>query len=333
MAVTEVARPSWAVERVKGGLSSGEGLIHQVRDKIVKWDPKTESEIEVDPGVLDKRLLLIEPELAAVLAVMERGGNTISELLRRVWDGDRLGTLTRKEPLTATGAHISIIGHITLDELRARLTRTDMANGFANRFLFVLVKRSKELPFGGALDDSEIDRLGKKLTQIIESPVLFEQFAAPKRLEMNTAARAKWEHIYSELSAERPGLLGEVIARAEAHVRRLSLIYALLDAAGQIDVLHLDAALAVWEYCEASAVMIFGNALGDETADDIARSLDRMGTTGLTRTEINDLFGGHRKREKIGAALTLLLQHGRARMEVRQTRGRPTEMWFSTLGH
>jgi Protein of unknown function (DUF3987) len=82
---------------------------------------------------------------------MERHGNTLSQLIRKAWDGDKLSTLTKTSPLTATNPHISVIGHITEIELKARLTRTDAANGFANRFLFVLVKRSQKLPFGGNL--------------------------------------------------------------------------------------------------------------------------------------------------------------------------------------
>ena len=54
----------------------------------------------------------------------------LSPIIRRAWDGDKLTTLTKTSPLKATGAHISIIGHITKDELKARLTRTDIANGF-----------------------------------------------------------------------------------------------------------------------------------------------------------------------------------------------------------
>ena len=66
-------------------------------------------------------------------------------------------------PQTATDPHISIVGHITIEELRARITRTDMANGFANRFLFAVVKRSKKLPFGGSLGADEIEKLGNRL--------------------------------------------------------------------------------------------------------------------------------------------------------------------------
>src|SRR5262249_3255281 len=204
-------------------------------------------------------------------------------------------------PLCATGAHISIIGHITIDELSTRLTRTDAANGFANRFLYPLVRRSKELPFGGSLDDSVTVKLGERLRERIENA------KSIGRVEMTTAAREQWKAIYSNLSAAQPGLLGAVVARGEAQVVRLALIYALLDGAGQIDVPHLKAALAFWEYCESSAAFIFGDLLGDPVADEIAPALHHAGPEGMTRTAIRDLFGRHRPADRIGAALALLI--------------------------
>jgi hypothetical protein len=53
-------------------------------------------------------------------------------------------------------------------------------------------------------------------------------------------------------SADQPGLLGALTARAEAQVIRLALLFALLDKEGSIGVAHLKAALAFWRYCEAS---------------------------------------------------------------------------------
>ena len=129
-AVAKVADETWSGDRLKGGLSSGEGLINEVRDPVQKYDPKEKTFEIIDPGATDKRLMIVEPEFAGALAVAERHGNTLSPLIRRAWDGDKLATMTRNSPLLATGAHISMIGHITEDELRARITRTDLANGF-----------------------------------------------------------------------------------------------------------------------------------------------------------------------------------------------------------
>jgi hypothetical protein len=329
-AVSKLADETWFMERTASGLSSGEGLIDHVRDAVVKWNAKDKCNETVDPGVADKRLLITEAEFAGTLAVMERAGNTLSPVIRNAWDGLRLQTLTRSSPLKATGAHISIVAHITKDEVRARMTRTDMANGFANRFLFPLVKRSKFLPHGGHLDDTALAKLGErfKLAATVASKL--------GRVTMTIEAADAWSATYPELSAGRPGLLGAVTARAEAQVIRLALIYALLDCKDgtdkvEINTDHLDAAMAVWSYCDASAALIFGDSIGDPIADDILVAL-RRSPAGMTRTDLYNFFGRNRPSDQIGVALTMLLKLGRAKFETRQTGGRPVETWFATGG-
>jgi hypothetical protein len=98
--IVKVADERWADERMKGGLSSGEGLINEVRDEVKHWDPKAQIWQTVDPGITDKRLMVIEPEFASALAVADRPGNTLSPLLRKAWDGAKLNTLTKNSPLT-----------------------------------------------------------------------------------------------------------------------------------------------------------------------------------------------------------------------------------------
>jgi Protein of unknown function (DUF3987) len=324
-AIAKVADETWNSERNRGGLSSGEGLIDAVRDEVQKYNAKEKQFEIIDPGVSDKRLMVVEPEFAGVLSVAERHGNTISQLVRQAWDGHKLQTMTRSSPLSATAAHISIIGHITVDELRARLSRTDTANGFANRFLYVLVRRSKEMPFGGNLTDSEVLHLGEQVRTAVERAKL------TGRVTMMNAAKTLWASVYSSLSAAQSGLLGAVTSRAESQVIRLALIYALLDSAGEIDAQHLTAALALWEYCEASAAFIFGSSLGDPIADEIERALEHAGSEGMTRTAIRDLFGRNRSGDRIGAALYLLRTKGRARMENATGHGgRPAEIWFAS---
>jgi hypothetical protein len=326
--IVRLADDRWYSERTKGGLSSGEGFINEVRDEYKKWNAKENSWETIDPGVSDKRLMVSEPEFAGVLAVVERHGNTLSSLMRKAWDGGKLSTMTRGSPLCATGAHISIIGHITIEELRARLTRTDTANGFANRFLFMLVKRSKVLPFGGdALEERVVVNLGGRLKDTISSS------SSIGRIGWTSSARDAWKAVYERLSEGQPGLLGAVTSRAEAQSVRLALIYALLDGAANIDLPHIQAALAVWEYAEASAAHIFGASLGDNVADEILRALQHAGREGMTRTAIRDLFGRHQSGDRVGAALSLLMSRGNAKSGVRQSGGRPTEIWFAAETH
>ncbi len=122
--------PQWADQRVVSGLSSGEGLIWAVRDKIYKNEEVKDNgrptgevtEVLVDVGEQDKRLLVVEEEFASVLQAVSRHGNTVSALIRQAWDNGKLRTLTKNNPTKATGAHISIVGHITHQELCRLLT-------------------------------------------------------------------------------------------------------------------------------------------------------------------------------------------------------------------
>ena len=113
-------------------------------------------DVLVDPGVEDKRLLVVEGEFATALRVLGREGNILSAVVRNAWDTGDLRTLTKNSPAKATGAHISIIGHVTRDELLRYLGTTEAANGFANRFLWVCVRRSKVLPDGGRLHEVDM---------------------------------------------------------------------------------------------------------------------------------------------------------------------------------
>jgi hypothetical protein len=155
-----------------------------------------------------------------------------------------------------------------------------------------------------------------------------EYAKAVGRVTMTDEAAAAWVKVYPELSADRPGLLGAVTARAEAQVIRLALNFTLLDQMDTIDAAHLGAAMAVWAYCDESAHLIFGDSIGDPVADNILTAL-RRSPAGMTRTSINDLFWGHRMSDQINAALATLLKLGRVKSETQQTGGRPLETWFA----
>jgi hypothetical protein len=90
--VVKAADETWAGDRIMSGLSSGEGFIYQVRDPVQKYNSKDEYTEIVDPGTTDKRLMIVESEFASAISVAERPGNTLSPLIRRAWDGDKLST-------------------------------------------------------------------------------------------------------------------------------------------------------------------------------------------------------------------------------------------------
>jgi hypothetical protein len=314
--------PVWATDRVASGLSSGEGVIHAVRDPVTgqEKDKKTGQthEVVIDPGVEDKRLLLFEGEFAKALRSMERQGNTLSAVLRDAWDHGNLRTLIKNNPNRATDAHISLVAHITDEELRRYLDRTEMANGLANRLIFFCSRRSKMLPRGGGrIDWSPIEQC---LRHVLAAASNFGE------INRTDAFWSIWEKVYPKLSAGKPGLLGAILGRAEAQVLRLALIYALLDRSEFIDEPHLLAALACWDYAEASARFVFGDTLGDPVADEILRAL-RESPRGMTRNELMNHFARHLTSEQIGRGVAVLARGNLATSVTEPTRGRPLQRW------
>ena len=269
--------------------------------------------------------MIVEPEFASPLKVAARDGNTLSPTVRLAWDGDRLQILSKNSPAKATGSHVSLIGHITVFELRRCLTETDQANGFANRFMWVLVRRSKLLPDGGTHVLKDV------LDPIFEISECCEFAKTVEEMHRDKRAGELWHEAYIELSQGRDGLYGAITARAEAQTMRLACLYALLDQSAEIREEHLRAALAVWTYCEESVRFIFGDALGHPIADQILRNL-RQSPEGLSRTDINGLFKRNRSSTEIQQGLGLLADRGLARFskELTNGSGRAPELWVAT---
>jgi hypothetical protein len=185
------------------------------------------------------------------------------------------------------------------------------------------VKRSKFLPDGGSLHTVDFARLLHRLGDVIQ----FGRTVG--EIKRDQEAGELWHEVYPHLSRDRVGLYGAVTSRAEAHTLRLSCLYALLDRSTVVRLPHLAAALEVWRYCEDSCRFIFGDSLGDVTADTIRAAL-RRNPTGLTRTEISSLFDRHKPVDQVTRSLELLRNQKMAEFRSRATKGRPAERWFAT---
>ncbi|HEX4796176.1 MAG TPA: hypothetical protein VH370_20470 [Humisphaera sp.] len=327
--------PDWLNNCVNSGLSSGEGLIWQVRDPIekrvavkAKGRPTGEYDTVIeDDGIPDKRLMVLESEFANVLKVMQRDGNTVSAVIRNAWDNGNLKSMVKNSPACATSAHVSIIGHITFDELRRYMDRTEAANGLGNRFLWALVRRSKCLPEGGDLQSEDFSDLYDRMNAALSNA------KTASLITRDSAAKELWASIYPTLSEGQPGMTGALTSRSEAQVMRLAMIYALMDEQRMIRLPHLKAGIALWNYCESSVRYIFGSSMGDPVADELLQAL-RARPEGMTRTEISQHFANNREAAQISNALMAMSERGLVRMkkEEGQGKGRKPERWFSVYG-
>lgn len=320
------APPVW-LDRREGSLATGEGLIHRVRDPQsareaikVKGRVTGYQEVITDPGVDDKRLFV---------AATEFGG-----VLRNAWDGNPLGNMTKTAAARATDAHITITGHVTPEELRALISETGVSNGFANRFLWICVRRSKLLPLGSDPDEGELAMLGDLLERTIADA------SQLGRLRMDEEASAAWVNVYGTLASDERGAVGDLLSRSAAMVQRLAGLYAALDVSERIGLAHLEAALALWGYAEASIRHIYGPQQAVLPASQLGPRyirntiLDALASGELSQTEIiNDLFAANLRPPEPHATLDALLTDGlvtRRLVRPESGRGRNVTRWAIT---
>ncbi len=318
----EVDQP-WLTTRITTARLTANALTHTLRNQQPPIDP---------------RLLALSEEFATVLHTMKRSNVHLSSLLRTAWDGGHLPSLgPSRDPSVArsidpslassqhpqpTPTHFSLIAHITHRELAQNLPRAEAHNGFANRCLWAWVHRSNCLPEGGSLPTTDLLPIAHELRRALDWAA-----ATPEILfRRDAAARDLWQDRYSALSQLEPGLRGAATSRAEAQVLRLSALYAALDSTPVVGLSHLEAALAVWDYCYASAALLFGMSTGDPIADRIREAIE-ISSDGLSRYQITRLFHGHVEGPRIEAALETLVSVGALAAQTKPTAGRPSIRW------
>lgn len=304
-----IADEEWLEAAYVSGLASGEGLIARVRERD-------------DGEPVEKRVLVVEPEFSRILAVASRDGSILSAVVRDAWDTGRLQHQTRKDAIIARDCHIGIIGHITAEELRAKLSTTEVANGFLNRFIVIGTKRRQRLPNGGTLSDAALRPIAQRLRDALDFGREVE------RMERTAAADELWTQFYLGVP-EPDGLLGAATARAEAQALRLSIIFALLERSRWIDAEHLRAALAFWDYAYASAQHVFGATLGDDVADRLLDEIRAVYPGGLDRDAQRDVFSRHVPAARLKTARESLIRRQLVRVETVETEGRSREVAYA----
>lgn len=277
----------------ESGLSTGEGLLHRLQND------------ESDTG---KTLIVWETEFGRPLAASRREGNTLSHVLRDLWDDGKGSSMTKADPVTVTGAHLVVVGHITPKELRVKLTEVDISGGLANRFLTFWARRTKLL----AEQVEEPDT--RQLAQQLDETLTWVSRLGTARIPRAKSAADYWRRIYQALAdQEVEGPLGELLARAPAYVLRLALAYALMDRQTEIGVVHLRAGLAMVSYAIDTATYVFGDTAGTGDLGKLSQALRSAGPKGMARTDISKLFSGNRPADKLTALVVELVSSGDAK--------------------
>lgn len=316
--IMEIAVPQWAEHHVISGLASGQGLIAAVAG--IK-DPADAFEPEGTPP--DKRCLIVETEFVRVLEAGNTNNSILSAVLRDAYDRAKLENRTKKDPIIVDNAFVSIIGHITVGELNSAIRPADLTNGYANRFLMACVRRSKKLPLAPRMPDEERKELGRKVDVAIAGA------AHIRDVGLTPGARDLYVEIYNSFDDRTNDPL---VVRATGHIVRLSLLFAVLDGQREIDRKHVEAAQAIWNYCEASLAHIF-SSVSHETVDELYRAIDATAGDGITKTELYRQFGNNLKRADLDKQLEHLMRKGDVVYTEVKTMGRPKQLFRSARNH
>ena len=303
----------WTNNNIVSGLSTGEGLIKALRDSAPNGDWE---------GVEDKRRLFVQDEFAEVLAKSKRDNNTLSTTLRTIWGEGNVQNLTASSPEKVTGAHVSIIAHITQEELLAVFPKNDAYNGFGNRFLWCAATRARNIPLGRRLDMAGLEPYFEALRKAVEFG------KEPRSMTFSPDAERLWVQLYDDLSEDGSGIVGALTDRGDAYVRRLSSLYAVLDCSPLVEVVHLKAAFALWQYCEATVAHVW---TGQATSTEARKILDalRQSPYCLSRTEVSGLFSRNKAVAKLDAAIEELVNLELIAVETRPTPGKKLTVYHA----
>jgi hypothetical protein len=305
--------------RTRSGFGSGEGIISEFSDQKEKDDEQ--SNTEAIPR--DRRCFIVEEELSRIYTVAAREGSTLSEILRQAWGGGVLSIIRAKDRIIAHSVHISLIGHITPEELKLKLASIDMVNGFGNRFLYVCSKRSKVISRGGKPDLNRLKQLAEKIAGNIAN-------VGERQFHFDDEAGAAWD-AFCHAQKDSEGILDTLLARARPQCLRLAVAYALIDGLPVIRAAHIRAAIAVWDYSLVSADYLFGDLCEDRTQAGILDLLQAEHPGGCTIAELNRSLSNNLRGGAMSAALDALQDAERIRFEVEAPPkgGRPAKRFYA----
>jgi hypothetical protein len=303
----DVAKAIWSMvdetftrENIHDGLNSGAGLLYHLRDagtRMVKQGKPFR-----DEGVTDKRRAFLEDELGTVLKSGHRESENLLDLLRKFWDGKEVIRSNTKDPTRVTDGHLALVGHCTVEDLKFNLSDLDKSNGTANRFEYLLCRRSKLLPRGGNVFDLLRDFLSAELQELREALEFARDVGEIRR---DPSIDGIWEALYRDLNTIPPGRIGAFYVRAPTIIMRRAALFALADRSRLVQAPHVDASLAIWEHSVRTLRYIFPDDV-DPQAEKLLAALDEN-PGGMTRRELLATFNNHLKAKALDALLEKLL--------------------------
>lgn len=315
LAIMDGVDPDWRSNGYVQGVNSGEALVHRVRDATYNKDGEVK-----DEGVSDKRSFVMSEELSSVFKVSERSGSILTEMVRVCYDApEKLSINNKNTPTTATGALITVAGHVTPQSLHGLAdVNLDVCGGTLNRFVWVLAKNSKFVPFGTVMPAKRLAALQTKVKAAVAlASSIGEVKPSKEARQLVDDYRRR-----VEFRPER-GLYAYVTARAPTNMVKIALVLALTRGSRTIEVEDVQAAIGISDYALASAKYLFTADSGDTAAEIRSRQVMTFlegFPEGVSLTTVARRFHATRDKDRQGVpqvyrSLELLERRGLIRQE------------------
>ena len=271
---------------------------HQTERELVQMPFRVQRDVSSAEGLIQvlkthANTLIYLSELTNLMKNARRKGTTtILDRMIEAWDTpDVLQNLNKTSPIEAHRPYLSVIAATQPSRLSDNLSDEDISSGFANRWLFVPGRPKARMSRAAEPD-------WKRTYEEVFLP-LWNAIEARKghRLHLSNDAGLRYDRWDEEVLAHPAADEAEEDMRARHSnlVIKIALIYAVSDRSDQIEVRHLDAAIALvdWMWGEVRQLMQFwGVGIDTQIANRILNQVSRRGA--MKRRDLQRMTGSRK---------------------------------------
>jgi hypothetical protein len=322
-----LVEPLWFKSNVHSNPASGEGLVRMLAGNRLVSTGKN-------------RFVIFNSEMVTTFNASARKDSTLSGHLRGAYDGDRLENF-RSDHRNTTVADDYILGFcgtITPQELKDVMPAIDWKNGAANRFLWSIGFKDKQLSESSTQPD--FAAWATRVSRLVE----LNKTINPTGIAYSKSGKETWNQWYHSLPEGNDDILSESQARAAANCARVANLYAQLDERRldgwklQLEPAHIEAAIEIvnrsrqsveWYISQANLIQNstpsakFNQEELMKLKTAVAVAGRNTGTPELTQAEVSKLFSHKTAEERdelcILAGLRVVKRESLA--------GRPRTVW------
>jgi 5S rRNA maturation endonuclease (ribonuclease M5) len=326
------------------GLSTSAGLIAHLRI------PSLQQEEELDGLELKRalstslcegyRALIVIDEFASLLRQAKKEyGSGIVQTLTEAYDGkSALQNPTKVDPTVAKNPVVAMICLSTREWLENTLEMADIFGGYVGRNLFYEWTPTEPIPNPDEPNQSLLNEITVKLQGIRRD---FENRGKQQRKYcfdddaislLDAWYIERWNTVYASEVTKA------AIQRIDENVRKLSLLYAVLENDFNDLTIHADqlqAAIKVGEYWATTAKSIIGQFGGTQATRNELKILELVGREGMTKRDLHHQISGRMTAKQIDEILRYLLSVERVRIvndEYEDSLGRKRKRKLYVLG-